>query len=79
VFAWAQTVQAVAVTFDEDFSDQRSFPLGTHAGSVRLRVWPTTTEDVQRALQRLLAAVTEDELRGALVVIDQARIRVRKR
>jgi predicted nuclease of predicted toxin-antitoxin system len=45
VFAWAQQHQAVIVTFDEDFADQRSFPLGEHYGIIRLRIWPTTIEE----------------------------------
>jgi predicted nuclease of predicted toxin-antitoxin system len=76
VFAWAQRQQAVIVTFDEDFADQRSFPVGTHCGVVRLRVWPTTVEEVESALRRLLEEVSEEELSGALVIVDRRRIRV---
>ncbi len=79
LFAWAQARQAVIVTFDEDFADQRSFPVGDHHGVVRLRVWPTTTEETQHALERLLAEVPDDELAGALVIIDRSHIRVRTR
>jgi Domain of unknown function (DUF5615) len=31
VFVWAQQREAVIVTFDEDFADQRAFPTGSHA------------------------------------------------
>lgn len=77
IFDWAQTRQALIITFNEDFADQRSFPIGDHHGIVRLRVWPTTVEETQVALERLLAEVPDDDLKGALVVIDRARIRVR--
>ncbi len=77
VFDWAQARRAVIITFNEDFADQRSFPVREHHGIVRLRVWPTTVEETQGALERLLAEVPDDELNGALVVIDRARIRVR--
>lgn len=77
IFEWAQREQAIVITFDEDFADQRSFPVGTHAGVIRLRVWPTTVEETQTALQRLLETTTEVELRGALVIVDRARIRIR--
>lgn len=77
IFDWAQHQQAIVITFDEDFADQRSFPVGTHAGVIRLRVWPTTVEETQTALQRLLEAATEEELRGALVIVDRMRIRIR--
>jgi predicted nuclease of predicted toxin-antitoxin system len=77
LFGWAQERRAVIVTFDEDFADRRSFPVGDHHGIVRLRVWPTTIEETQHAIERLLAEVTVDELTGALVIIDRSHIRVR--
>jgi predicted nuclease of predicted toxin-antitoxin system len=79
VFEWAQAHQAIIITFDEDFADQRSFPVGKHHGVVRLRVWPTTIEETRAALERLLAEVQDGELLGALVIIDRTRIRVRPR
>jgi predicted nuclease of predicted toxin-antitoxin system len=78
LFAWAQQQQAIIVTFDEDFSDQRTFPIGSHAGIIRLRVWPTTIEETQDALARLLAEVPDAELAHALVIIDRHAIRVRR-
>jgi hypothetical protein len=66
------------VTFDEDFADQRSFPTGFHAGIIRLRVWPTTVEGTQDALDRLLAEVSDVELARALVIIDRDAIRARR-
>jgi predicted nuclease of predicted toxin-antitoxin system len=78
VFAWAQTRQAVIVTFDEDFADQRSFPIGSHAGIIRLRVWPTTVEETQQALARLLAEISDTELAHALVIVNREAIRIRR-
>lgn len=77
VFERAQAEGAIIITFDEDFADQRSFPVGTHHGVIRLRVWPTTIEETQRGLERLLAEVHDEELRGALIIIDANRIRIR--
>ena len=77
IYRWAQRRQAVIVTFDEDFADHRSFPVGMHHGVVRLRIWPTTTEETQRALERLLAEVSDSELSGALVIVGRSVIRVR--
>ena len=79
VFQWAQSRDAIIITFDEDFADRRSFPVGEHHGIVRLRVWPTTVEEPEAALGRLLAQVDDSELSGALVIIDRNRIRVRPR
>lgn len=64
-------------TFDEDFADQRTVPIGTHAGIIRLRVWPTTIEETQDALGRLLRDVPDEELAQALVIIDREAIRIR--
>ncbi len=77
IFEWAQAHQAVIVTFDEDFADRRSFQVREHRGIVRLRVWPTTVEETQAAIERLLAEVPDRDLTGALVIIDRTRIRVR--
>ena len=78
VFAYAQAYGLLIVTFDEDFADQRSFPVGQHHGVIRLRVWPTTIEETQSALSRLLEEVKDEELRQALVIIDRRRIRIRR-
>lgn len=77
VFLWAVQNHALIISFDEDFADGRSFPAREHHGIVRLRVWPTTTEETQKALNRLLQDVSDEELSGALVIVDRSRIRVR--
>lgn len=78
VFQYAQTHRALVVTFDEDFGDARSHKLGSHAGIIRLRVWPTTTAEVKAALLRLIDAVPEKEWPGSLMIVHAARIRIRK-
>ncbi len=78
VYEWAQAAQALIVTFDEDFADQRAFPVGQHYGVVRLRVWPTTIEMTQFALGRLFEEFTEAELRGGLAIVDRTHIRMRR-
>ena len=79
VFSWAVQNKALIISFDGDFADGRLFPAREHHGIVRLRVWPTTTEETQQALDRLLREVSDNELRGALVIVDFSRIRVRSR
>ena len=78
IFRWAQTNQAIVVSYDEDFADTRSFPLGSHHGIIRLRVWPTTVEVTQWALERVLAQVPESDLPGNLIIIDREKIRLRR-
>ena len=77
VFSWAVQNKALIISFDEDFADGRSFPARAHHGIVRLRVWPTTIEETPQALDRLLRETSDEELTGALVIVDRSRIRVR--
>lgn len=78
VFDWAQKNNSIVVTFDEDFADARMFPAGTHAGVIRLRVWPTTVEATEEGLDRLLNTAEDSSLTGSLIVIDRARVRIRR-
>lgn len=77
IFRWAQNDVSVVITYDEDFADARMYPAGSYAGVVRLRVWPTTIENTETALGRLFDSVS-DEDHGSLVIIDEAKIRVRR-
>lgn len=77
IAAWAEAHRALIVTFDEDFTDRRSARSRHAFGVIRLRVWPTTEEEVRRALWRLLETVADDELDGAMVIIDERKIRIR--
>jgi predicted nuclease of predicted toxin-antitoxin system len=77
IFDWAQANSAIVVTFDEDFADLRAFPL-QHFGVIRLRVWPTTIEETRDALERLFAQASDADLRGALTIVDQTKIRIRR-
>jgi predicted nuclease of predicted toxin-antitoxin system len=78
LFRWAQANRAIIITYDEDFADARLFPLGSHHGIIRLRVWPTTVEVTKKALNRVLAQVPVSDLEGSLVIVDLARIRLRR-
>jgi predicted nuclease of predicted toxin-antitoxin system len=78
IFRWAQAHKHLVITYDEDFADARFFPLGSHHGIVRLRVWPTTVEETISALNRLLEQVPTRELPGSLIIIDEGKIRLRR-
>jgi predicted nuclease of predicted toxin-antitoxin system len=78
IFEWAQQRSAIVITFDEDFADTRMYPIGSHAGVLRLRVWPTTIEVTEAALARLLKSTDNAALCGSLIIIDNSRIRIRK-
>jgi predicted nuclease of predicted toxin-antitoxin system len=72
IFQWAQQNSAIVITFDEDFADTRMYPIGGHAGVIRLRVWPTTVEVTEAALGRLLSTTQDEGLPGSLIIIDKA-------
>ena len=78
LYLWAQENGAIIDTYDEDFADSRFYPLGHHHGIVRLRVWPTTIEQTQIAMERLIADLSPHLWRNCLIIIDNQKIRVRK-
>jgi predicted nuclease of predicted toxin-antitoxin system len=77
ILEWARAESSIVVTFDEDFADARMFPVGSHCGVIRLRVWPTTIEKTEAALERIVNEVRDEDLPGSLVIVDNARIRIR--
>ena len=78
IFRWAQANGAVIVSYDEDFADARTFPLGAHHGVIRLRVWPTTVEATIAGLQRVLDQVPASDIPRNLIIVDNQRIRLRR-
>jgi predicted nuclease of predicted toxin-antitoxin system len=78
IFERAQKLGAIVITFDEDFADTRMYPVGSHAGVVRLPVWFNDIETAEAALGRLLSSAEDDVLPGSLIIIDNQRIRIRR-
>ena len=78
IFHWAQANGAIVITFDEDFADTRMSPVGSHAGVIRLRVWPNTIEQTEAALERLPEFAEDGDLVASLVIVDDQRIRIRR-
>jgi hypothetical protein len=54
------------------------FPTGSHSGVIRLRIWPTTIEQIEDALDRPLNSVAEEALPRSLIIIDNLKIRIRR-
>ena len=79
IFQWAQNHQSIIITFDEDFADARGFVQTPHAGIIRLKIWPTTFEEAITALTRLFETLDDRELKGALVIVETHKIRVRRK
>jgi predicted nuclease of predicted toxin-antitoxin system len=78
LFLWALEKEAIIITYDEDFADSRFYPLGSHHGVIRLRVWPTTIEQTQKAIERLLSEFPPSNWLNCLIIIDNQKIRIRK-
>jgi predicted nuclease of predicted toxin-antitoxin system len=79
VFAEAQARSAILVTADKGFSNVLSYPSGSHAGIVVMRV-PNElpTWQVNHELMRALAELSGESLRGTLIIIEAGRTRVRR-
>lgn len=77
IFSWAQENCAVVISFDEDFADRRGFAFEEHCGIIRLKVYPTTIEEIQEALTRLFSEFSENEIFKSLIIIDNNKIRIR--
>lgn len=79
VFAYAQAHGLTLVTADMGFANILRFPLGTHAGIVVLRVPnEVSTDQLNRLLVSALAGLGTEDLRGALVIVEVGRTRIRR-
>jgi predicted nuclease of predicted toxin-antitoxin system len=66
------------ITLDLGFSDIRSYPPSEFEGIIVLRVTRQDKLHVLTIIQRLTNALTSEELRGRLWIVDERRIRVRR-
>jgi len=65
------------MTFDVDFADIRSFPLGSHAGIVVFRLHDQRWAVLKGPTERLIASDLLERLRKGLAVVDEKRIRIK--
>lgn len=79
VFAHAQSMSAAILSADTDFANILVFPLGSHAGIVVSRIPDeVSTDTLNRELIAGIQQLKEDELRGALVIVEIGQIRIRR-
>jgi predicted nuclease of predicted toxin-antitoxin system len=79
VFAYAQAHGQILVTADKGFANVVSFPPGTHAGLIVLRVpneLPTT--HVNHELLRALSDLAGEDLAGLLIIVEVGRMRLHR-
>jgi predicted nuclease of predicted toxin-antitoxin system len=77
VIEQAVVLNRVFLTRDADFSDILLYPPAQYLGIVVLKIKPATTSAVHQVLQRALAQVRD--LKGALLVVDRNKFRIRRR
>ena len=79
IFARAQATEAALVTADLGFANVLTFPLGTHADLVVARL-PNElpTHAVNAEILRALDDVQGEVLRGALLIVEVGRTRIRR-
>ena len=78
LFAVCVRKDRLLITFDVGFGDVRAHPPGTHAGIILMRLrdqQPAVTLDV---LRRVLAAHDLASFAGALVVVSDDHVRIRR-
>lgn len=70
--------ERMLVTFDIGFGDVHAYPPGTHNGIVLLRLADQRPESTLDVLRRFLIGHALDELAGALIVVSDDRVRIRR-
>ena len=68
----------ILVTLDTDFSDIRQYPPGSHPGIIVFRISRQDKVSILGVTRRLLQALTDQDPRGVLWIVDNRRIRVRE-
>jgi predicted nuclease of predicted toxin-antitoxin system len=78
VIALAQELDAVLLTADLDFANILDYPPADHAGIVVMRYEATDETGITATLKQALTDLYRDDLRGALVIVEPQRYRIRK-
>ncbi len=79
VLELATNTDRVMITEDRGFGDVRKYPPGQYQGVLVLRVRnPASRTALHRNLEAFLRSTDRDVIRGCLVLLDEARVRVRR-
>jgi predicted nuclease of predicted toxin-antitoxin system len=63
----------ILITLDEHFGDWAILPLSRHPGVIRLKVNPTTSENILRVLLPFLRRLLPDKIENRLVILSSSR------
>ena len=66
------------VTADKEFADLRRYPPGTHSGVILLRLVRQNRHEYSRLMETALMQVELDDLVGAVIVVNEQGVRVRR-
>jgi len=66
------------VTADKEFADLRRYPPGSHAGVLLLRLAEQSRVDYLRLVETAVASLDLDNLAGAIVVVTDRGVRIRR-
>lgn len=75
ILAQAIAEQRVLVTLDGHFGDWAILPLREHPGVIRIKVHPTSTDNVMRVLEPLLSHSQGSQFSNRLVIASLSRVR----
>ena len=63
----------ILITLDEHFGDWAILPLSRHPGVIRLKVNPTTSDNILRILLPFLRRLFPDKIENHLVILSSSR------
>jgi len=63
----------ILITLDEHFGDWVILPLSRHFGVIRLKVHPTTPENVLKVLVPFLSLYSQEQISDYLVILSEKR------
>jgi len=63
----------ILLTLDEHFGDWAVLPLSMHPGVIRLKVHPTTSQNILRILLPFLKIHTQVQFRNRLIILSEKR------
>lgn len=79
VFAYAQSQAATLISADKGFTNLLTFPLGTHAGIIVVRIPDDVPpKRLHEELVQALATLASQPLTGTLIIVEIGRMRVRR-
>jgi predicted nuclease of predicted toxin-antitoxin system len=63
----------ILITLDEHFGDWVILPLSSHPGVIRLKIHPTTSENVLKILIPFLSRHVQEKFKDHLVIVSEKR------